>query len=182
MRYVGRSAAGPWSLGDKDCWPSGIVCLAARLSVWLLECWLGHLGWTTGWAASRWQDGRMGQLKPIIINGKLPTKCGNFRKQSVKPKTIFAIVFEFFCRFRFRIVGYHFYFRLSLNSGKISKTVLDNRQLSLSLSSLKVTMNWTRGIYRFSEIDSDVVSVWLRFQVFNSESGLESLSKQTFSL
>jgi hypothetical protein len=81
-------------------------------------------------------DGRMGQLKPVIIDGKLPTKCGNFRKRSVKPETVFAIVFEFFCRFLFRIVGYHFHFRLSLNSDKISKTILDNRQLSLSLSSL----------------------------------------------
>lgn len=81
----------------------------------------------------------MGQLKPVIIDGKLPTKCGNFRKRSVKPETVFAIVFEFFCRFLFRIVGYHFHFRLSLNSDKISKTILDNRQLSLSLSSLPTT-------------------------------------------
>jgi hypothetical protein len=41
----------------------------------------------------------MGQLKPVIIDGKLPIKCGNFRKRSVKPETVFAIVFDFFAVF-----------------------------------------------------------------------------------
>jgi hypothetical protein len=59
-------------------------------------------------------------MTKLVTNGKISNKYGNFRTQIVS-------VSVFFYRFRFYIFGKRF--RLALNFGKISKTILGNRKL-----------------------------------------------------
>jgi hypothetical protein len=72
----------------------------------------------------------------FISDGKIPNKNGNFRKRSEETQTV--SVSEFFYRFRFRIFGNRFRFRLDLNFGKISKTISGIWKLLFPFSSLGI--------------------------------------------